>query len=105
MTTRTLTATCIATALTATTLTTTAQAQAACAARDQVISRLETKYGESRQSIGLAPNNGVFEVYASAETGTWTIVMTQPNGVTCLVASGSAFEALAELAVAKGDDA
>ncbi|WP_417241926.1 hypothetical protein [Celeribacter sp.] len=80
-------------------------AQSACAARDQIITRLQDKYGESRQSIGLAPNSGVFEVYASNETGTWTILVTQPNGQSCLVASGRAFETLAEAAVAKGEDA
>ena len=32
------------------------------------------------------------ETFASAETGTWTITVTMPTGVTCLVASGQAFE-------------
>ncbi|GAA3863011.1 hypothetical protein [Celeribacter arenosi] len=82
-----------------------ASAQANCANRDQVIDRLMSKFGESRQSIGLAPNNGVFEVFASPETGTWTIVVTQPNGMSCLIASGQAFETLAELGVTKGEDA
>lgn len=82
-----------------------ALAQQNCAQRDQILDRLTSKYGESRQSIGLAPNTGVVEVFASTETGTWTILMTTPNGVTCLIASGQAFETLAEMAVAKGDDA
>ena len=36
------------------------------------------------------------EVFASRDTGTWTITVTRPSGLTCLVASGQAFETLAE---------
>ncbi|WP_245584667.1 hypothetical protein [Salipiger mucosus] len=68
----------------------------ACAARDQVVMRLAEKYGETRQSIGLGNNNALMEVFASDETGTWTITVTTTGGVTCLVASGKAFETLAE---------
>jgi len=67
-----------------------------CSSRDAVIDRLATKYGESRQSIGLAPQGRVVEVFASDDTGTWTITVTMPNGVTCLVASGQSFERVDE---------
>ncbi len=70
-----------------------AQQNSNCAMRDIVVERLASAYGESRQSIGLAPNNSVVEVFASLETGTWTITVTTPSGLTCLVASGQAFEA------------
>ena len=63
-----------------------------CGDRTVVVERLAEGYGETRQSIGLGANNVVFEVFASNETGTWTITMTMPNGVTCLMASGVAFE-------------
>lgn len=79
-----------------------AQAQQNCAPRDQVLQRLATKYGETRQSIGLGFNNTVIETFASDETGTWTITATMANGTTCLLASGQAFENLDE---ATGDDA
>lgn len=81
------------------------QTTAACAARDQVIERLASAYGETRQSIGLGTNNQVVEVFASLETGTWTITVTNPRGLTCLVASGRAFESLREAAAAPSDDA
>lgn len=71
-------------------------AAGACAPRDVVLDRLASKFGESRQSVGLGPNNQMVEVFASADTGTWTITVTQPTGLTCLVASGQAFETLAE---------
>ena len=76
-----------------------------CAPRDRVLERLASKYGESRRSIGLAPNNAVVEVFASDDTGTWTITVTTATGTTCLVASGQSFETLAEAPVKPGNDA
>lgn len=76
-----------------------------CAPRDAVIGRLASGYGETRQSMGLGSNNAVMEVFASEETGSWTITVTMPNGMTCLVASGQAFEELVEALPAKGNDA
>lgn len=73
-----------------------AQGSRNCAERARVIERLAEGYGETRQSIGLGANNSVIEVFASLETGTWTITVTAPSGITCLVASGQAFENLAE---------
>ncbi len=67
-----------------------------CAQREAVVTRLAQAYGETRQSMGLAANNAVIEVFASNETGTWTITVTTSDGRTCLVASGQAFEELAD---------
>lgn len=82
-----------------------AQGMTNCAPRDRVVERLADKYGETRQSMGLGANNAVVEVFASLESGSWTITVTSVNGVTCLVASGQAFEELAEALPPKGDDA
>ncbi len=76
-----------------------------CAQREAVIDRLADGYGETRQSVGLGSNNSMVEVYASSETGSWTITVTMPGGLTCLVASGQSFEAVAEALPAKGNDA
>ncbi|MDQ2092097.1 hypothetical protein [Marimonas arenosa] len=76
-----------------------------CAPRDVVVKRLAEGYGETRQSVGLGANNAVVEVFASEDSGTWTITVTLPNGMTCLVASGQAYEELAETLPAKGNDA
>jgi hypothetical protein len=75
-----------------------------CAPRDVVLAQLATKYGETRQSIGLGSNNAVVEVFASDETGTWSITVTAPGGLTCLVASGRAFEEVADMVPAKDSD-
>lgn len=65
-----------------------------CAPRDTIATALESQYGEQARAMGLAQDNTVMEVYASESTGTWTLTVTMPNGVTCLVASGKSFEAL-----------
>lgn len=82
-----------------------ANAQQHCAPRDVVVERLASAYGETRQSIGLGNNNAVVEVFASADTGTWTITVTNPAGISCLVATGQAFETLAESLPDANDDA
>lgn len=81
------------------------QAQANCAPRHLVIERLATGFGETRQSVGLGSSGQVVEVFASPVTGTWTITVTLPDGTTCLVASGEAFQNLAEALPPAGDPA
>jgi hypothetical protein len=80
-------------------------AMAQCGARDEVVAQLAAGYGETRRSMGLAANSAVIEVYASEATGTWTITVTLPSGMTCLVASGEGFETMADKLPAKGEDA
>jgi hypothetical protein len=67
-----------------------------CADHAQVVERLATAFGESRQSLGLAADNTVVEVFASMDTGSWTITVTRPGGPTCLVAAGQAYQYLNE---------
>jgi TRAP-type mannitol/chloroaromatic compound transport system substrate-binding protein len=67
-----------------------------CATHDMVTERLADGYGESRQSVALGAGNTLVETWANLDSGTWTITVTQPGGPTCLVASGQAFELLAE---------
>jgi len=63
-----------------------------CADRTMIVERLSQKYGETRQSAGLNQNNGMVEVFASSDTGTWTILVTMPNGMSCLMAAGKAWQ-------------
>jgi len=77
--------------------------QAQCATRDKVVAVLAAQYGETRHGIGIAANNTVMEVFASEETGTWTITVTMPSGLTCMVASGQAYEVLTEAPPTPGE--
>ncbi|MEO0426443.1 MAG: hypothetical protein AAF160_03270 [Pseudomonadota bacterium] len=69
-----------------------AQGRMFCGEREKIIGDLARKYGETRRSYGLARNQGVIEVYAS-ESGSWTILITRPGGIACLMAAGEAYEA------------
>lgn len=78
----------------------TAEAQTArsvCGARAQIVETLNGRFGEVVQSWGMASGNQIVEVFASEETGTWTITATAANGTTCLVASGRFWETLARI--------
>jgi len=81
-----------------------AQGARNCGPRDTVMIQLAERFGETRQAMGLGANNAVIEVFASRDSGTWTITATLPNGLTCMIASGQAFEPLAEVLAAKGND-
>jgi hypothetical protein len=65
------------------------------AAREAVIDMLGERYGETVRSVGLAGRDRIVEVFASEETGSWTILVTNTAGVACLVASGQHFEQVA----------
>ncbi len=83
-------------------LTQAASAAPRCAPRAVVLEQLADRYGESRRSVGIAANNMVMELFANDESQSWTITVTTPQGQTCLLASGSGFEALTDPLPAKG---
>jgi hypothetical protein len=64
----------------------------ACAERSGVVQKLEERFGETLRSLGLHREEGVVEVYSSEETGTWTILVTHPDGMSCLLAAGQLWE-------------
>ncbi|WP_245866626.1 hypothetical protein [Oceaniglobus roseus] len=76
-----------------------------CAPRAVVAERLADRYGEVRQSIGLGGGNQVVEVFAARDTGTWTILVSTPAGLSCVVAAGQAWEAVTETLPPKGNPA
>lgn len=67
--------------------------QSVCGNRDEIISRLKNGYQESTTGIGLSTNGGVIELYTS-ERGSFTLMVTQPNGVSCLIAAGDNWETI-----------
>jgi hypothetical protein len=63
------------------------QAQMACENRDKIAKTLKQDYAEAPVSAGLDTAGRMIEVFAST-TGSWTILMTLPSGVSCLLATG-----------------
>ncbi len=70
-----------------------AQQRAACGERENVLAHLEGKFSEVPISIGLDHQGRVIEVLVGP-SGSWTIIITMTNGLSCLVASGVAWEEL-----------
>ena len=42
--------------------------------------------------MGLVSNRGVMEFFVSEKTGTWTVLLTNTKGISCIVAAGESFE-------------
>ncbi len=80
-----------------------AQAQMACGTRDSVVAKLGENYGEVRRGGGLAGPTAIFEIWASEATGTWTILKTTSNGLTCILAVGDGWQDDAGEAIPVGD--
>lgn len=60
-----------------------------CGRREEVVQRLTGAYGETRRGLGIQHGQAVVEVYASDDTGSWTIILSTPEGLACLLATGS----------------
>ncbi|MEE3359956.1 MAG: hypothetical protein VX248_08390 [Pseudomonadota bacterium] len=74
-----------------------AAAQPNCGDRARVIDHLQQRFGETQVAVQWHDDLSVVEVFQSAQTQTWTILRTQPNGLTCLIASGLEAESIAAL--------
>lgn len=59
-----------------------------CSPYDEIVERLKGKFQEKRLGFGLIGNKAVMEFYAS-KRGSWTIIVTRPNGIACVVAIGT----------------
>lgn len=68
-------------------------AQNVCGKRADIVARLHDGYQEFNSAMGVATNGGLIELYTS-EKGTWTLMLTQPDGVSCLIAAGNNWESL-----------
>ena len=67
---------------------------ASCGDREAMTQKLESGYSERLTAGGLQKSRSeatVIEVWSSDETGTFTVLVTHANGISCVVATGSAF--------------
>lgn len=65
-----------------------------CGQRATVLDYLSAKYSEKPIAMGIAANGGLIEVLTSTEGSTFTIIVTMPEGETCMVAAGEGWENL-----------
>lgn len=63
-------------------------AQVPCLPHQQLMEMLDARYSEHRIGTGLENGGALFEVFATADGSTWTMVVTTPNGASCVIAVG-----------------
>lgn len=61
-----------------------------CAAK--VVVRLAERFGETLRSVGPHGDGAVLEIHRPEATGTWTNLMTRPDGIAYLLAAGERWE-------------
>lgn len=64
------------------------KAQTACGPRELLVTRLEGSFGEARMGAGLQGDTSMFEIWASSDSGSWTILVTNTDGISCVMAAG-----------------
>ena len=65
-----------------------ANAQGNCFPRDEFLTGLSDRYEEKPVAVGLANTGQILEVFRSRDGATWTIILTDPEGISCLAAVG-----------------
>lgn len=67
---------------------------ATCGLRKGLVTQLREKYSEELTVGGLqqaGSATAIFEVWSSDRTGTFTVLVSNPNGISCVVAAGTDF--------------
>lgn len=72
------------------------QMMRSCAGRSEIVNFLDKNFAEKLTAVGLINQNAVLEVYA-AESGTWTLIITDVHGVSCFLLSGDSWETIPAL--------
>ena len=62
-----------------------------CANRADMVKVLSQRFREAPRAIGLANSSAIIEVFTS-KSGTWTILLTRPDGASCIVSAGDNWE-------------
>jgi hypothetical protein len=69
-----------------------AQPHPSCTDRTAAVTHLAKKYKEQPVAIGLASNGSIFEVLTNDAGSTWSIIVTMPDGTSCMIAAGEHWE-------------
>lgn len=69
-----------------------AAAQGVCAERNSLVTKLQQDFSEAPSAAGISDSGAVIEVLSARDGKTWTILMTTPDGVSCVLATGEAWE-------------
>lgn len=71
-----------------------ASAAPPCMTHDEITKQLEVRHAELPISLGFAHSGRVVQLFSAKDGATWTIVLIQPNGTSCVVANGKYWQTL-----------
>jgi hypothetical protein len=72
-----------------------------CGTRADLLKELTQRYSEAPVAIGLANSGALVEILTNDNGSTWSIMVSQPNGTSCLVAAGKEWQELKPDAVGR----
>src|SRR3546814_2180779 len=62
-----------------------------CGEHKDVKQLLLQKYNESPVGLGITSQGGLVEVLTASDGATWSIIVTMPDGLSCLIAAGESW--------------
>ncbi|MCH7542671.1 MAG: hypothetical protein IIB65_03435 [Proteobacteria bacterium] len=71
-------------------------AQMLCVDRVDMLDRLASEYGEELIEVKMMEEHGLLEVLKSRTKGTWTLLLTKPGGISCVLATGKGLDTVEE---------
>jgi hypothetical protein len=64
-----------------------------CAGHSDVQNYLGRIYAEKLEAVGLVNDQTIMEIYVG-DSGSWTVALTSPEGISCLVLSGQGWQSM-----------
>ncbi len=68
-----------------------AEAAPQCGNHDKIVEVLGDKFKETRRVMGVVNSKAVMEIFMSPQ-GTWTMMITDTSGLSCITASGEEWQ-------------
>ena len=66
-----------------------------CDQHTKVLDQLARKYQEAPVAVGVVANGGgLVELLTTSDGATWTLIVSMPNGISCLIAAGENWRSL-----------
>jgi hypothetical protein len=65
-----------------------------CMMSEKLARMLADEFGEVPLARGLNDDGTLLTVFAAEGTSSWTMTLTQPTGVSCIIAGGKGFEVM-----------
>ena len=63
-----------------------------CVDRVDMLDRLASEYEEELIEVRVMEEQGLLEILASPSQGTWTLLLTKPGGISCVLATGKGLD-------------